>query len=63
MIWDIPLTSGFETRTMSRRGSGTYDNNQYMPQVFNLSAGPHQLILRGREANALLRDLTVVLYP
>ena len=63
MIWDLPLTSGSETRTVSWRGNGTFDNNQFVPQVFNLAAGPHQLILRGREANTLLQDLTVVLYP
>jgi hypothetical protein len=63
MIWDIPLTSGFELRTVSWRGNGTDTANQFVPQIFTLSAGSHQLILRGREANALLQDLTLVPYP
>lgn len=63
MIWDIPLTSGFESRTASWRGNGTFDQNQYVPKVFTLDAGPHQLILRGREAYSRLLDLTVAPYP
>ena len=62
MIWDIPVTSGFEERTVSWRGNGTVDLNQYIPAVFNLTAGTHQLIVRGREANVQLRRLTVLPY-
>ncbi len=51
------------TRTVSWRGNGTFDNSQFVPQIFNLTAGPHQLIARGREANTFLQDLTVVPYP
>ena len=60
MIWDIPITSGFESRTASWRGNGTFDNNEFVPQVFNLTQGSHQLIIRGREAWTSLQSLTIV---
>jgi YD repeat-containing protein len=64
MIWDIfPFTSGFEQRTVSWRGTGFDTNNEYIPKVFNLTASPHQLIIRGREANTELQDITIVPYP
>jgi hypothetical protein len=64
MIWDIfPCTLGFEPRLVSWRGSGTDTNNQFAPQVFNLSAGAHQLIIRGREANAQLQSMTIRQFP
>jgi len=47
MTWDIPLTSGLTERTVSWRGNGTFDNAQFTPKVFNLSAGTHTLIVRG----------------
>jgi hypothetical protein len=59
MIWDIPLTSGLAPRTVSWRGDGTYDNAQFAPKVFNLSAGMHTLIVRGREANCQLGTITL----
>ncbi|MCX8089447.1 MAG: hypothetical protein N3I86_00710 [Verrucomicrobiae bacterium] len=55
MIWDVlPLTSGFEARTVSWRGNGTFDNNEFNPKVFTLTAGAHSLVVIGREANAAL---------
>ena len=63
MIWDIPITSGFEERLVSWRGNGTDTASQFVPKVFTLSAGLHQLIVRGREPNALLGDLVVLPYP
>lgn len=62
MIWDIPITSGFEERTVSWRGNGTVDLNQYIPAVFNLTAGTHRLVVRGREANVQVRRLSVLPY-
>lgn len=59
MIWDIPLTTGFESRTVSWRGNGTFDNNQYVPAVFTLAAGAHQLIVRGREADVQLGRISI----
>lgn len=60
MIWDIPLTSGLAERTVSWRGNGTFDNAQFAPKVFNLTAGTHTLIIRGREANTQLGAITLV---
>ena len=62
MIWDPPVTVGFANQLVSWRGTGTDTNNQFAPQVFNLSAGTHQLIVRGREAGAQLASLTITPY-
>lgn len=63
MVWDIlPLTSGFQERTASWRGSGTPDVNQYVPEVFTLSAGEHDLVIRGREANTKIDKIVVTPY-
>ena len=63
MIWDvISLTSGFQERNVSWRGSGTTDNNQFNPKIFTLSAGTHQLIIRGREPNVQLDRISIVPY-
>src|SRR5882724_490954 len=66
MIWDIPLTTGFASQTVSWRGNGTVSSTassgltaQFAPKVFNLSAGVHQLIIRGREANTQLGTITI----
>jgi hypothetical protein len=63
MIWDIPVTTGFTNRIVSWRGKATASNSQYVPIVFTLSAGTHQLIVRGREANAQLKTITLSLAP
>jgi hypothetical protein len=64
MTSDIyPLTSGFENRTLSWRGNGTDVSNQYIPKVFNLSQGTHQLVIRGREIDTQLKTLAIVPYP
>ncbi len=62
MIWDVPLTSGLEERVVSWRGNGTFDSAQFTPKVFNLSAGTHQLIVRGREGNCQLGTITIAPY-
>ena len=59
MIWDIPPSSGFIERVVSWRGNGTDTNNEFTPKKFSLSAGSHQLIIRGREANVQIRRITV----
>jgi sulfur relay (sulfurtransferase) complex TusBCD TusD component (DsrE family) len=63
MIWDIPVTSGLAERAVSWRGSGTPTSNEFAPKVFTLTAGSHQLIVRGREANAQLGTITLKPYP
>jgi hypothetical protein len=64
MAWDIlPVTSGFEQRLVSWRGSGTSDADQYVPQIFVLSAGNHQLIIKGREAYTQLQSFSFLQLP
>jgi hypothetical protein len=62
MIWDNPVTSGFTNLLASWRGTGTDTNNQFAPKVFNLSAGTHQLIVRGREGGAGLAGISILPY-
>jgi hypothetical protein len=66
MIWDVPAGAGFVSQTISWRGNGTVSTAspsgltaQFAPKVFGLSAGTHQLIIRGREANAQLSTITI----
>jgi hypothetical protein len=63
MIWDIPVTSGFTNQLVSWRGNGTATNNQYVPEVFNLSSGTHQLIIVGREAGTELGQISFKIWP
>jgi len=63
IVWDIvDLTSGFEDRNVSWRGSGTPISQEFNPKVFELSAGEHELIIIGREANAKLDRITFTAY-
>jgi hypothetical protein len=64
-IWDIePLThrTNFEWRTVSWRGNGTAASNQFNPKIWTLwdSNNPHQMIVRGREANAQVKAWQIV---
>ena len=65
MIRDIPVSTGLASQTVSWRGNGTADpaSAQYRPKVFTLSAGTHQLIIRGREANTTLGAITIAALP
>jgi hypothetical protein len=65
MIWDIPMTTGFVSRTVSWRGNGTADpaTAQYSPKVFTLAAGSHQLIIRGMAANTALATISLQATP
>lgn len=60
MIWHIPVTAGFESRMVTWQGNGTFDNPQFVPKVFNLTAGNHHIFIRGREANMQLDRLSLV---
>jgi hypothetical protein len=62
MTWDIPVTSGFTNQLVAWRGSGTPDASEFIPKVFNLTAGVHQLIIVGREPGAQLGQITVAPY-
>lgn len=63
MIWDIPVTAGFEARTVSWRGNGTDSSDQFIPKTFYLSVGTHQIVLVGREGNTQLQQLTLIPTP
>jgi len=60
MVWHIPVTTGLQRRPVSWQGNGTVDSSQFAPKVFALSAGTHQLIIRGREANVKLGTIAVL---
>jgi hypothetical protein len=55
MIWDIPTTNGYASRVAGWRGSSA------SVQEFNLTAGTHTLIIRGREPNCRFDKVSVVL--
>ena len=57
--WHIPLTSGFEQRTGATRGTTYCRCPRLCADVFHLAAGPHTLILRGREPGVKLDRLTI----
>lgn len=59
MTWDPTVSSGFANQTVCWRGNGTPDSPQFSPKVFNLIAGTHQLIVRGREPNTQLQSITI----
>jgi hypothetical protein len=59
MIWDVPVSTTMTSQTVSWRGSGTTTSDQFAPKVFNLSAGAHQLIVRGREGLTQLGTITI----
>ena len=61
MIWDIlPITSGFEQRIVSWRGSGTANSDQFVPEVFGLSAGAHQVHFKGEGPGTALASFTLL---
>ena len=63
MIWDVTLTNGFEPRFISWRGNGSSDTDQFVPKVFDLSQGVHQLVILGREPNVRLQSFKVMKLP
>jgi hypothetical protein len=63
MIWDMTVTSGFQYELVSWRGNGTFDHDQFDPQIFNLSQGTHQLIIVGREAFTDLQSFSILEVP
>jgi hypothetical protein len=62
MIWDIDVTTGFETRTANWRGEGDAGSDEFSPKKFHLTAGSHKLILVGREP-AELKSLAICPAP
>jgi hypothetical protein len=59
MIWDIPVTSGFTNVNAAWRGNGTSTQSQFSPKLFYLTAGDHQLYVRGREPNTQLQSFSI----
>jgi hypothetical protein len=60
MIFDIPQTSGFENHLVSWRGAGTASEDQFNPKTFYLAAGPHRLMIVGRDAGGQLKSFSIV---
>jgi hypothetical protein len=60
MTWQIPITTGFQNEIVSWQGTGTYDAPQYVPKVFTLTAGTHQLVIVGREMNTELQTISIL---
>lgn len=61
MISDITsLTTGFQLRTLSLRGTGAFDAPQFNPKTFTLTSGLHEVVIRGREANTVVRSIELV---
>jgi hypothetical protein len=58
-VWDVPITSGFQTQTVAWRGNGTWDADQFVPKAFALSAGAHSLVIVGREPNTQLQSIQI----
>lgn len=64
MIWDVvDLATNFPTRVVSWRGTGTESAPQFATNSWAPLVGYHKVIIRGREANAQLKTLTVNLPP
>ena len=65
MIWDIPVSTGLTSQTVSWRGNGNGNpaSAEYIPKVFALSAGTHRLIIRGHEANTTLGTISIAATP
>ncbi|RYD84930.1 MAG: hypothetical protein EOP84_04085, partial [Verrucomicrobiaceae bacterium] len=64
MIWDIPVTTTTpQSRTGAWRGTGTPEKNEYAPKYFTLTAGTHEVIIRGREAGVRIDKVSLVKRP
>jgi hypothetical protein len=63
MIWDIPASQEFTNRTVTWRGDGAATNALPRRKVFDLSPGPHQVIIRGAAAGARLDRFSVARIP
>ena len=59
MIWDIEVTSGFEKRVISWRGSGSDSSDEFDPKPFKLAPGAHKLFIIGREPGAQLKSVAI----
>jgi hypothetical protein len=62
-VWDIPVTTGVQTRLGAWRGNGSIDQPEFALKYFTLAAGIHELIIRGREANVRLDKVMISKRP
>lgn len=53
MVWDIPVTIGFDERKIGWRGKGDVDASEFPTKTFHLASGAHKLIITGREPTEL----------
>lgn len=58
-IWDVPVTTGFQDRIASWRGTGGFNTPEFAPKTWSLSTGSHTLIVRGREGGLQLDRITI----
>jgi hypothetical protein len=58
-VWDFGPTVGFVTKLLSIRGTGSVEAAQFKPKVYDLTAGVHSLIIRGREPNAQFSQVSL----
>lgn len=58
MIWDMEVTTGFQERVVSWRGTGDANYDEFSPKVFKLTAGEHKLCVVGREPT-FLKSLSI----
>jgi chaperonin cofactor prefoldin len=63
MIWDIPITNGFESRVVSWRGSGSVEKSEFVPKLFRLNKSVHQLVIYGRHPNVRLEGVSIIGAP
>ena len=61
MIWKIlPATVGFQNMVVTWEGTGTWNAPEFVPAVFNLTAGTHQLYIVGRESATELQIISIL---
>jgi hypothetical protein len=58
MIWNVPVSTALLPRVVTWQGI-----SDTAPKIFFLSAGTHQIIIRGREANTQLQALWISSAP
>lgn len=59
-VWHVPVTDGFEVRTVSWQGAGTPASPELVPKYFYLEPGTHEVIVRGREMHAKLASIALI---
>ncbi len=61
MVWDIPLTGGYEECLVCWRAREK--GQPFAHKIFHLASGAHQLIVRGRDANTQFRRFELIRVP